>query len=312
MTKGVPFISFAAVARQLAEHGWRPFPGLQTTKVPAMQGWSGLNLYEWDDADLAATITDYQPVDDYCCCLAAQAEIVVLDADITDPEHAAFANELADNILGETPLLRIGLAPKAVRVYRAADTIRSRKIHPVEVFSGSGQFVDFGWHAKAGRPYLWPHESPLTISTNSREIPSVTRAQVERFTSDLFKVVPRRLVPIRQGRPGGAGAPQTVGERLRMLTTLHGSWRRAAAVVLGEAGEGYYNETLWAVVTSAAGHGISEDVLWELIEQHFRGDPKVSGSRVTADITGMIARTRPAPRPRTMIFTPPSAIRRRP
>ena len=32
MTLVVPF-TFAAVAQQVAEHGWRPFPGLQTSKV---------------------------------------------------------------------------------------------------------------------------------------------------------------------------------------------------------------------------------------------------------------------------------------
>ena len=62
MTTLVPF-TFAAVAQPVAEHGWRPFPGLQTSKMPAMKGWSGLNNAEWDDADLAATITEYQPAD---------------------------------------------------------------------------------------------------------------------------------------------------------------------------------------------------------------------------------------------------------
>lgn len=109
----VPF-TFAAVAQPVAEHGWRPFPGLQTSKVPAMKGWSGLNNTEWDADDLAAAITEYQPADDYCCCLAVQADIVALDADIVDPEHAAFANDLADNLLSNTPLVRIGLAPKQI------------------------------------------------------------------------------------------------------------------------------------------------------------------------------------------------------
>jgi hypothetical protein len=115
-----------AVARQAAEHGWRPFPGFQTTKVPALRGWSGLNHYDWDAADLVAAISDYQPTDNYACCLAAQPEIVALDADIVDPEQAAYANALADDILGVTPLVRIGLAPKAIRIYRASDLIRSR------------------------------------------------------------------------------------------------------------------------------------------------------------------------------------------
>jgi hypothetical protein len=298
-------ITFAAVAQPTAERGWRPFPGLQTTKVPAMQGWSGLNLYEWDDADLAATIADYQPADAYACCLAVQPEIVALDADIVDSEHAAYASELADSILGATPLLRIGLAPKCIRVYRAGDLIKSRKLHPLEIFCGSGQFIAYGWHAKAGRPYIWPHESPLTITADNRLIPVVTRAKLERFTHELFKVVPRRLLPTRQGRPGGAGAPQTISERLRMLTLLHGSWKHAAAIVLGEAGEGYYNETLWAVVTSAAGRGIPDDVVLNLFEKHFRRDPEVSETKVVSDLTSMMERTRPTLRQQSsMTFAP--------
>jgi hypothetical protein len=299
----VPFITFAAVAQPVAARGWRPFPGLQTSKVPAMKDWCGLNAAEWDDADLVATIVEYQPTDLYCCCLAVQAEIVVIDVDIVDPEHALYANELANNILGITPLKRIGLEPKWVRIYRAGGLIRSRKLHPVEVYCGSGQFIAFGWHEKAGRPYLWPDESPLTINTDSNAIPLVTRAQLDRFTFELFKVVPRRLLPTRQSRSGG-GVPQTINERLRMLNQLHGSWKRAAAIVLSEAGEGYYNETLWAVVSSAAGHGIPEDVIWKLVEKHFNGDPKVSGDKVASDLASMIQRTRPVPRPSRMTFIP--------
>jgi hypothetical protein len=302
----VPF-AFASVAQQVAGHGWRPFPGLQTTKVPAMPGWPELNRYEWDNADLVATISEYQPAVNYACCLAVQSEIVALDADIVDVEHAAYANKLADNVLGTTPLLRIGLAPKCIRIYRRGDdSIKSRKLHPLEIFSGTGQFIGFGWHAKAGRPYIWPHESPLTISANSQKIPSVTRAQLDHFTSELFKVVPRRLSPTRQGRPGG-GAQQTISERLRMLTTLHNSWKRAAAIVLSEAAEGCYNETLWAVVTSAAGRGIPEDSVWELVEKHFNRDPKVSEAKVVSDFTSVLERTRPVlRRPSTMTFTPTS------
>ena len=51
------------------------------------------------------------------------------------------------------------------------------------------------------------------------------------------------MVPTRQSRANG-GAVHTVGERLRMLGKLHGSWKRAAAIVLSEACEGCFNETL--------------------------------------------------------------------
>ena len=285
MKNDVPF-TFAAVAQPVAERGWRPFPGLQTSKIPAMCGWSGLNAAEWDGADLVAAVSEYQPPEDYCCCFAVQPEVVAIDADITDQAHAAFAYNLADDILGATPLVRIGLAPKHIRVYRAGDRIRSRKTHPVETFSGSGQFVAFGWHAKAQRPYAWPCESPLTIGPDDHTIPIVNAAQIDHFTSELFKIVPRRLLPTKQYR--GTGTSQTVGERLRMLTTLYGSWKRAAATVLSEAADGIRNETAWAIVTSAAGYGIPEDVIWQLFQQHFTGWGGVSESQITL----MIERTR--------------------
>jgi hypothetical protein len=136
-----PPITFAAVAQPLAKQGWRPFPGYQASKTPAMRGWPGLNGAEWDDADLVAAIGDYQPDDLFCCCLAAQPEIVAIDLDIVDHENAAFAERLADNILGRTPLVRIGFAPKQIRVYRNSGGIHSRKLHPLEIFAGTGQSV---------------------------------------------------------------------------------------------------------------------------------------------------------------------------
>ena len=291
-------IEFAAVALQLAARGWRPFPGIQESKVPAMRGWPGLNQAEWDRADLAATVEEYQPPDAFCCCLAVQPEIVAIDLDITNPEHAAAAAALADQFLGITPLVRIGLAPKCVRVYRNGDGVRSRKLHPLEIFAGSGQFVAYGWHQKAERPYCWPNGSPLNLNADSNQLPVVTRARLDRFTNELFKLVPRRLLPNRKSHPGGGAGPLTVGERLRMLTVWYSSWRYAARIVLSEATEGCRNETGWAVVASAAGRGIPEDVVWQLFKKHFSGWEGFSES----ELASAIERTRPVHQPSSMRF----------
>jgi hypothetical protein len=298
VTRGAP-IAFAAVANQLADRGWRPFPGLQSSKTPAMRGWPGLNHAEWDRDDLVETIADYQPADDFCCCLAVQPQIVAIDLDITDTDHAAAANKLADGTLGRTPLVRIGLAPKQIRLYRSGEPLRSRKLHPLEIFSGTGQFIGYGWHEKAGRPYIWPQRSPLDLSPDSNEIPLLTRVQLDRFSAELFKIVPRRLLPTRQSRPTSTGRLQTIGERLAMLSMLHSSWKRAAAIVLSEAVEGCRNDTAWTVVTSAAGRGIPDDVVWDLFDRNFRGWAEVS----EAQVASMIERARPVRQPSTMIFT---------
>jgi hypothetical protein len=292
-------IEFAAVAQQLAERGWRPFPGRQETKVPAMYGWPGLNQAEWDPADLAATVDEYQPSAAYCCCVAVQKEVAAIDIDILNPVHAAIAAGLADKILGRTPLIRIGFAPKCIRIYRSGGGVRSRKLHPLEVFAGSGQFVGYGWHQKAERPYIWPNASPLDLNADSTEIPTVSKVQLDAFTDQLFKVVPRRILPTRQFHPGNRGGPQTIGERLRMLTTRYGSWRYAASIVLAEATEGCRNETGWAVVASAAGRGIPEHVVWQLFEKHFTDWEGFSES----DLSSAIERTRPVQQPSSMPFT---------
>ena len=94
-------VTFASVAHSVHENCWRPFPGYQADKAPAMQAWSELNFCEWDEASLLGTILEYQPPGNYCCCFAVQREIVAVDIDIVDPEHAAYASNLADNIFGQ-------------------------------------------------------------------------------------------------------------------------------------------------------------------------------------------------------------------
>jgi hypothetical protein len=291
-------IEFAAVAPQLAARGWRPFPGYQETKVPAMRGWSGLNWAPWEGTDLVAAIDEYQPPEAFCCCVAVQPEIVAIDLDITNPEHATAAAALANEFLGVTPLVRIGLAPKCVRIYRNGDGVRSRKLHPLEIFAGSGQFVAYGWHQKAERPYCWPNASPLNLNADSNQIPAVTRVQLDRFTNKLFKLVPRRLLPAGHHHAGKGSGPETISERLRMLTVRYGSWRYAARIVLSEATEGCRNETAWAVVTSAAGRGIPEDVVWQLFKKHFSGWEGFSES----ELASAIERTRPVHQPSAMRF----------
>jgi hypothetical protein len=287
-------ITFSAVAEMLALRGWRPFPGRQSSKIPAMRGWPGLNAAPWDADDLAAAVVDYQPEVDFCCCMAVQPEVVAVDLDIVDPVQAAFAAKCADEILGATPLERVGLSPKSVRIYRNGGDIESRKLHPVELFAGSGQIVGFGWHAKADRPYHWPIASPLELDVDSDEIPLVANHQVDRFLAKIFDVVPRRQT-IKGCRPS-AMTFHTIGDRLRHLTFARGDWKRAAALVLSEAEEGNRNDTSWTVVASGVARGFSDDEIIDLFEQHYAGWDGFSAS----DLTSALERAR-----RNPAVTPP-------
>ena len=84
-----------------------------------------------------------------------------------------------------------------------------------------------------------------------------------------------------------------------MLSLLHGSWKRAVAIVLREAVEGCRNDTAWTVVASAAARAIPDDIVWGLFEKHFSGWAEVS----EAQIASMMERARPVCQPSTMTFT---------
>jgi len=88
-----------------------------------------------------------------------------------------------------------------------------------------------------------------------------------------------------------------------MLTTFHGSWKRAAAIVLGEAVEGCRNDIAWSVIASAAGRGIPEDIVWELFERHFCGWDGIS----EAQVASMMERARAVRQTFAMTFTPPTS-----
>jgi hypothetical protein len=260
-----------------------------------MKGWPGLNQMPWDMADLTATITDYWPDSAYACGMAIQSGLVAIDIDILDHTAAVLADELANKHLGRTPLVRIGQAPKRLRIYRQGGGVTSRKVHPVEIFSGSGQCVGYGQHQRTGQPYHWPDASPLELVCDSPDIPKVTRAQLDRFTADLFKVVARRQQAAHLREQKSNLTNLTLNDRLRLLTTRYcGNWKRAAAQLLSDAREGNRNDTMWAVIASAAGRGVPADELAALFDRHFAG-----WDGVTRDaVENAIARAY-APRSRT-------------
>ena len=188
--------------------------------------------------------------------MAIQSGLVAIDIDILDHTARRWPLNSPNKHLGRTPLVRIGQAPKQLRIYRQGGGVTSRKLHPVEIFSGSGQCVGYGQHQKTGQPYYWPDASPLELVCDSPDIPKVTRAQLDRFTADLFKVVPRRQQAAHSRQQNGN---LTLNERLRLLTIRYcGNWSRAAAQLLSEACEGNRNDTTWAVIASAAGRGVPD------------------------------------------------------
>ena len=185
---------FVQLAPTLVANGWRPIPGYADTKRPSVTKWNDLNNAQWPPDKFEETLAGQGQLEGEIVCLAVQREIVAIDLDILDEQQAQAAYDFALRFLGQTPLVRIGLAPKKVLIYRNDGTIKSRKLHPIEIFAGSGQVVGFGYHAKAGRDYQWPHKSPLELTIYNQDIPIISQNDLDQFLNACWDVIPRKYV----------------------------------------------------------------------------------------------------------------------
>lgn len=171
-------MTFATIAPKIWDNGW-PSPLPLAGKRPVVAGWPTYNHQPVPDA----------VVNEWCrrwpnanTGHALGHGIAALDCDVLDPSRAEALAALADDVFGPTPLVRIGRAPKWLRLYRVRDSrIRSRKLHPVEVFVGSGQVALFGTHPDTGHAYCWPYENPVEVAPE--ELPKMTLDGLESFVA---------------------------------------------------------------------------------------------------------------------------------
>jgi hypothetical protein len=257
---------FDETARRLHRFGWRPIPLAQDTKQPVQKGWPVLNRYLWPDDKLSGALRCFSG-NNYACGLAIQPELCVFDVDILDAERSQHAEAVIRRICGETPLTRIGLAPKTMLFYRSDGSTQSKKPMPIEIFSGTGQVAAFAHHAKAGRPYLWPDENPLNLAADDRSIPRISGSHVIRVLQELDPL----LRTIRQeGRQNGEQVTGALDahERLKALQRRL-DWPAAADRLLSESvlGSGAHY-AVYAVITSAWRHRVTTDELDDLLAGH--------------------------------------------
>ena len=123
--------------------------------------------------------------------------VIGVDIDVLVPELAERLTFKCAQILGHTPLRRIGRAPKILFCYRVEAPINKlqtpdlflddRSKHKVEMLADGQQFVAFGIHPDTGAPYRWGEQSPL--DTPLAELPLVTEEALRRFKEEAEKIV---------------------------------------------------------------------------------------------------------------------------
>lgn len=176
----------------LHRNGYRPVPVLgahvamkAAGKRPMMKGWETVcasadegEIARWARAQRNCTNTGL-------LC----GDLVGVDIDVLDASLAERLRDMAIAMLGPTPLLRIGKAPKCLLVFRTDapfDKVQTSEfqmldgtVARVEVLATGQQFVAFGIHPGTKAPYHWPDRSPLDVP--QADLPAVSRDTCAAF-----------------------------------------------------------------------------------------------------------------------------------
>jgi len=140
-------------------------------------------------------------------CCGGKTKVIGFDIDVTDAEISADIRRKVEELLGETPLVRIGKAPKVMLVYRTTEPMDKITMSPIEVLGNGNQLVSHGVHPDTGRPYEWPLESP--VETPLEALPEVTPEQVRAAVDAAYALVPDHL---RQKRLDDGGGEHLTGD----------------------------------------------------------------------------------------------------
>jgi hypothetical protein len=111
----------------------------------------------------------------------AAGRVIGIDIDVlSDPQLAKRIEVLAREMLGDTPALRIGRAPKRLLVYRADQPFKGFKVPPIEVLGLGQQFIAYGSIRRPGSPTTgrwrrWPRSTSTICRRSPRRRPAPSR-----------------------------------------------------------------------------------------------------------------------------------------
>ncbi len=180
----------------------------------------------------------------------AAGRVIGIDIDILDsPTIALEIEALAKRMLGDTPAVRIGNAPKRLLVYRAIQPFSGFKYPPIEVLGVGQQFIAYGIHPDTGKPYDWPVSTLADLSPD--DLPGITVAQAREFAKEAYRLIPADLRPKTLGvglrapmecanLPEQRGTYEAVEDALRHIVNAdldYDSWVRIGMATKGALGD---------------------------------------------------------------------------
>ena len=284
----------AQFGARLVDNGYPVIPIMPGAKVPGHFRKGAWAAYpDWtrhcDRATKTFEIDIWRRWPD-CAVGIACGAVVGIDIDVPDASVAVALTDLAKRMLGETPCLRIGQAPKRLLVYRAATAFRGRKRHPLEVLARGQQFVAYAIHPVTGQPYAWPEEG-LT-DTPLADLPEITEAACDAFLDAAWDMVPAALrkTTLNMDSPSDTwrgpsdprGTPEAVAAALAYLPNddLPGNeWITIGAAIKAAIGE--EGRQLWidwsrkANKSGQSGRSDTPERRWATLKPHSAGAGKI-------------------------------------
>ncbi len=180
----------------------------------------------------------------------AAGKVIGIDIDVLQSKEVADKIEsLAKRMLGDTPAVRIGHAPKRLLVYRAVQPFGGFKYPPIEVLGVGQQFIAYGIHPDTGKPYEWPVSTLAELDMD--ELPAITEAQAREFAKEAYLLIPAELRPKSLGTglrapaecanlPEQRGTLEAVEDALRYIINDdldYDSWVRVGMAMKGALGD---------------------------------------------------------------------------
>jgi Bifunctional DNA primase/polymerase, N-terminal len=198
--------------------------------------------------------------------LVMDGKTVVIDVDQPDWSMSAAIADLAEDVLGYTPFVRVGSPPKWCRFYRADGLVPTTAGSGVEIFSavGSKQVVLYGRHP-SGREYAWVGDAePLTHGWS--EVPVVAARALSDFRSEAIALCAGQVDarPSPSMRPAslaayGGSVSELMIDLFSLFSDSESNDRLAVAgEFLGNAVRGMRNNTLAATVSCLVLSGYSD------------------------------------------------------
>jgi hypothetical protein len=300
-------IRFGSHARALLANGWRSIIPCRG-KSPLVPDWAAYGLAPPSDALIAAWRAEYP---DYNIGHVANGRVVAIDIDICverlrsygftikDAERDAPAlvskiKTLAREMLGPILFARVGLPPKVMLLYAAADSVPIMAGSHVEVFCtpGSKQFLLYGFHPEAVDEYCWVGPcQPLTHSIDS--LRSITSQQAIDFRTAALALCEEAGIKSQQRTPSGNSSGRVnsgiVGDYMSEVLSLigkapHTDPRQVAAEYFRHSVDGEKHYRMVAVCGALILRRFTDDEIIAALAPVYRAivhdDPTMSRLRI--------------------------------